>query len=447
MGTIRAKMLLSLFIAMLVTVGITVVLFVRLIDDILVNQVKSQLHVQAIKASRILHEGDIQGLGSTEFRFVVRGLMMNADYLLFDRYNKVIDASDTRLEGKTLNYMPQEREGITSLHGKKMLYTEEDVYGLPYRIIVYSPLSSLRALYGQLMRTTLLSIAASFFVILVIGLLAVSRVIRPLNSLKEAVRSYEPYRAQGSDFPEGDRTEIGELMTTFQSMSHRIRQHQRHQVEFLQNVSHELKTPLMSIHGFVYAIQDQVVSQEEGLNIITTQSQRLMDMVDKLLQLSKLEAVEEHWPAEMLDLRGIAEQAVQLLTPAAAERNVRLEVLGESRLVMIPGEQLFRVLLNLLQNGVRHTASRVIVRIEEPGDGVVWAVHVEDDGPGLNDEEREAVFQRFFTGTNGVTGLGLAISRGIALRLNGDLVYSRSSLGGACFSVLKYEEDYPSGGS
>ncbi|OBZ14435.1 two-component sensor histidine kinase [Bacillus sp. FJAT-27264] len=446
MRTIRAKMLLSLFIAMLVTVGITVLLFVRLIDDILVNQVKSQLHVQALRASRILHEGDIDGLSSTEFRFVVKGLMMNADYLLLDSHNRIIDASDTRQEGKTLHDQVVASEGITTLHGKKVLYNEESVRGLPYRIFVYSPLSSLRALYGSLMRTTLLSIAASFFGILVIGLLTVSRVIRPLNRLKEAVRSYEPNRAQSQDFPEGDRTEIGELITTFHSMSGRIRLHQRNQIEFLQNVSHELKTPLMSIHGFVYAIQDQVVSQEEGLNIITVQSQRLMDMVDKLLQLSRLEAVDEHWPAEALDLRDIAEEAVQLLLPAAAERNVRLELEGTGLQVMIPGEQLFRILLNLLQNAVRHTSSRVKVRIEGPGTGTAWAIHVEDDGSGLNDEEQEAVFQRFYTGSNGVTGLGLAISRGIAARLNGELSYTRSSLGGACFSFLKYEDDFPPSG-
>lgn len=62
---------------------------------------------------------------------------------------------------------------------------------------------------------------------------------------------------------------------------------------------------------------------------------------------------------------------------------------------------------------------------------------IEDNGPGLDVEERESVFERFYTGANGVTGLGLAICRQIAARLNGELTYSRSELGGARFSFRK----------
>ncbi|MFD2878836.1 ATP-binding protein [Paenibacillus rhizoplanae] len=61
---------------------------------------------------------------------------------------------------------------------------------------------------------------------------------------------------------------------------------------------------------------------------------------------------------------------------------------------------------------------------------------IEDNGPGLDVEERESFFERFYTGANGVTGLGLAICRQIAARLNGELTYSRSELGGARFSFF-----------
>ncbi|MHA6531861.1 sensor histidine kinase [Paenibacillus sp. BAC0078] len=438
MRTIRGKMLLSFILALVITVGITVALFVRLIDDILVNQVKAQLHGQAEKAGKILRDGDISGLDNTEFKFVVKGLMLDADYLILDSHNKIIDANDDKEIGTTLKYTLSGRQGIAILHGKKFLFTKEPLPGRPYAIFIYAPLSSLRAHYGSLMRTTLLSIGFSFFIILAIGLLTVSRVVRPLHQLKEAVGRYEPFRSPDAAFPKGDTTEIGELITTFQSMSDRIQQHQRNQIEFLQNVSHELKTPLMSIHGFVFAIQDQVVTQEEGLEVIQTQSVRLMEMVDKLLQLSRLEAVDEEWPTSEIDLRAMAEEAALLLMPAANARAIELNVEGDSLHTVVAGEQLFRVLVNLLQNAVRHTSSQINVRVEADFPGAEWAIHIDDDGNGLSEKEREVVFQRFYTGANGVTGLGLAICRQIAANLDGELTYSDSPLGGARFSFIKH---------
>ncbi|MFD1174985.1 sensor histidine kinase [Paenibacillus puldeungensis] len=442
MRTIKSKVLLSLFISMLVTVGITVAMFVRFMDGILVNQARAQLHVQAERAVHMLSDGDLERLDSKKFKYVVKGLLLYADYMVLDNKQLIIDASDSVLEGKTLKTIPRDREGITQINGHKVLYTNEPLPRMPYHIFIYSPLSSLRAIYVPLMNTTLLSIGASFLVILGIGLLVVSRVVRPLNRLKEAVSRYEPNRLsiKGlTDFPKSDNSEIGELSHTFQMMSDRIELHQRSQIEFLQNVSHELRTPLMSIQGYVYAIQDQVVTQEEGLKIITNQSRRLIDMVEKLLQLSRLEAVDDQWPLTEVDLHEMAEEAIQLLMPAAKERQLEMSVDGKSFKAKVPAEQVFRIMINLLQNAVRHTTKRVVLRVHQGADpDTEWTISVEDDGPGLSEEEREAVFKRFYTGARGVTGLGLEICRQIALKMNGNISYSPSDWGGACFTVVKY---------
>jgi signal transduction histidine kinase len=243
-------------------------------------------------------------------------------------------------------------------------------------------------------------------------------------------------------FLQADHTEIGELIHTFQLMSNRLDDHHRHQLEFLQNVSHELKTPLMSIQGYVYAIQDQVVSTDQGLDIIAAQSQRLIDMVGKLIQLSRLETVEEEWPMTVIDLKSMADEAVYLLMPTALQREVRLTAEANSCMVETAGEQLFQILLNLLQNAVRHTQTQVKLTLEYPGDDDAdWIFHVDDDGPGLNELDRQHIFRRFYTGNNGVTGLGLAISKQLAVHLHADLVYSDSPLGGARFSLRHYPVD------
>lgn len=120
MRTIRGKMLFSLCIAMLVTVAITVMLFVHLIDDILMNQVKAELHGQVGKAQKLLSDGDLNNLNSTQFKYVVKGLMMNADYMILDADQKIIDASNEKEEGSSCitrlrekwNSPPARQEGI-----------------------------------------------------------------------------------------------------------------------------------------------------------------------------------------------------------------------------------------------------------------------------------------------------------------------------------------------
>lgn len=436
MKTIRGKMLLSLCAGMLMTVAITVFFFVQLMDDLLLNQVKQQLSAQTIRAAHILKDQDIDGLDSTDFRFFIKDILFYADYFVLDKNNKIVTSSNTQNIGKILKDFSSSRQGYMQLNGSKVLYSEAHLNHQPFRIILYSPLSSLRALYIPLLRTTLLSVGASFIVILLIGLFAVWRMVQPLNRLKEAVSQYEPHLQPREHFLQADHTEIGELISTFQLMADRLQQQHQYQIEFLQNVSHELKTPLMSIQGYVYAIQDQVVTTDQGLDIITTQSKRLIHMVEKLLQLSRLESVDEVWQYTTVDLKTMAEEAIHLLLPAAQQRHVQLQLKGPSLLIFIAAEQVFQILLNLLQNAVRHTSQQVHLTIEQCLPEEVWCIHIDDDGEGLTDTEQQQIFQRFYTGKSGVTGLGLAICQQIASNLHAELRCTSSPLGGARFSLI-----------
>lgn len=435
MKTIRSKLIVSMSAAMLVTVFITVGFFIHLIDDLIMNQAKTMLQGQVSKALKMLNDGNLKNLDRTDFKYALRGVMLNADYIVLDHRHNVVAASNSIKEGTYFASRSRSGEGIGVLHGIKILYSQAELKGTSYLLLIYSPLSSIRALSGSILQATLLAIAYSFGVILCIGLLTVSLIVKPLNRLKENVSRYEPNASTLIPFPAHESGEIGELGRTFQHMAERISRHHQNQVEFLQNVSHELKTPLMSIQGYAYAIRDGIVPQEEGLQIIDSQSHRLVSMVDKLLLLSRLEATEEIWPKEELDIHQLAKEAVGLMLPVASERDIKLTIRGDSFQVTTTGEQMFRILVNLLQNAVRHTQTQVVVTTERDHDG--WMLHVDDDGSGITEEARNEIFGRFVTGANGVTGLGLAISRQITLRLGAELVYSDSPLGGARFSFIQ----------
>jgi signal transduction histidine kinase len=189
----------------------------------------------------------------------------------------------------------------------------------------------------------------------------------------------------------------------------------------------------MSIQGYALAVQDEVEAQEQAIGVIRKESQRLIEMVNRLLELARLESTEEVWPLSLVDLREMAEQATEIMAPLAADRNVRLSVRSDGPVeTEIPGEQMFQVMLNLLHNAVRHAASKARITVRGQAAGG-WSVDVEDDGEGVPEALREKVFDRFYKGVKGGTGLGLTICRQIAERMGATIVCRRSEWGGAWF--------------
>ena len=200
--------------------------------------------------------------------------------------------------------------------------------------------------------------------------------------------------------------------------------------DFVSNVSHELKTPLTAIHGFVETLleADPVDGRTRGrfLRKIRRQSQRLSALVSDLLTLSRIESSAEP-PEKLLDLRSPVSEVLSLLKPSSEERGLELiaefpeaavEVLGEE-------EAIRQALSNLVDNAVKYSSAggRVIVRLQARNGRAV--LEVEDEGPGIAGEHLDRIFERFYRVDRarsrelGGTGLGLAIVKNVARRHGG----------------------------
>jgi len=226
--------------------------------------------------------------------------------------------------------------------------------------------------------------------------------------------------------------------------SERIHQIRR---DFVANVSHELKTPLAAIRGYAETLVDGAVEDPAtALRMserILAQSRRLGDLLEDLLTLSRLERTETPPVAERVDLRELAEEAVELVaTPASAKSIV--VTLAEGPATELDGDPdaLLRMLSNLLDNAVKYTPAggRVDVRLER-GDGEV-RIEVRDTGIGIPAAQVSRIFERFYrvdkgrAREEGGTGLGLAIVKHVA-QSHGGRVEVESDLGrGSLFRVL-----------
>lgn len=200
---------------------------------------------------------------------------------------------------------------------------------------------------------------------------------------------------------------------------------------FVANVTHELKTPLTSIRGFVETLRSdpnlEAEKREHFLAIIEAETTRLSELIQDILELSKLEEKGSEAPAETFDLNGLIDELLVSLDDVASKQGVHLigEDEPEALMVNASREQLKELIRNLLENGIKynHKGGKVRVRASRPDDVLI---EVSDDGEGIETQYLPRIFERFYRIPRGDnepmvdgTGLGLAIVKHIALRHHG----------------------------
>lgn len=226
---------------------------------------------------------------------------------------------------------------------------------------------------------------------------------------------------------------------------------ERMRVDFVANASHEMRTPLASLLGFVETLQgparDDAAARGKFLAIMREQAQRMSRLVDDLLSLSRIEQHLHVRPGTPVDLVGIVSHIVDTLSPVAHEREVALEITApESAIVAGDRDELLRVVENLIENAIKYGASDeaaqtkavdIVIAIQPPH----AVLTVRDYGPGIAPEHLPRLTERFYrvdvgaSRAKGGTGLGLAIVKHILARHRGRLNIESRLGEGASFSV------------
>jgi len=217
--------------------------------------------------------------------------------------------------------------------------------------------------------------------------------------------------------------------------------------EFVALISHDLRTPLTSIIGYVELSLEDVESplddeRRSYLQIVSRSSERLLRLVDDLLFVARLQAGRLILERSQLDLCTLAAQAAQEARPRAEAKQLALEFIGDSPVTIEADKgRLFQLLDNLISNAIKFTPEGGSVEIRAvPADGVA-VLEVSDTGIGLGPDEAELVFDRFFRSSRVVaqqvpgTGLGLFIARAIVEAHAGTISASTRQGGGTTFHV------------
>ncbi|MDY7115108.1 sensor histidine kinase [Halomonas sp. SSL-5] len=257
-------------------------------------------------------------------------------------------------------------------------------------------------------------------------------------------------------------SELAQASEELRAANERLRELDRLKDEFVAMVSHELRTPLTSIRAFAEILRDSGDLPEEKrlhfLDVVVKESQRLSRLIEEILDLARLESGRLTLTPQRLDLVALARHSVDAVHHMQEDRGVALEVAIELEEAPVIGDpdRLEQVIINLLDNAGKFAdEARPRVRLNLVRHKTHYRLAVEDNGPGIDPDERERVFEKFHQiqrpeespdkrrGRPRGSGLGLPISRGIVAHLGGRLwVEDAPHLGGACL-IMELPEAPP----
>jgi signal transduction histidine kinase len=273
----------------------------------------------------------------------------------------------------------------------------------------------------------------------VIAFLAAGRVLAPLRELRDAARSITATDLTQRIAVDGD-DEIAELSRTFNEMLDRLDYAFTSQREFIRDAGHELRTPITVIRGHLELLaagQEDPAERAETIAVVTDELDRMSRFVADLMLLARAERP-DFLEYEIVD---VGELTRELLAKAQslAPREWTLEEIGHGR-IAADRQRLTQAVMNLADNAAHHTDEGGPIAIGTSVNAHEARLWVRDSGPGIDPEEREAIFERLARGRRargsyGGAGLGLAIVRAIAEAHAGGVSVRDAPGGGALITI------------
>jgi PAS domain S-box-containing protein len=242
--------------------------------------------------------------------------------------------------------------------------------------------------------------------------------------------------------------ELEERNRRLEWQSRELEKASRLKSEFLASMSHELRTPINAVLGYTSLMREEIYGeltdkQKNALNKINTASQHLLDLINDILDLSKIEAGKMPVYLEEVPLRQILGELAEAVEPLVREKQLEFELIVDEGIppLFTDRTKLKQILLNLLSNAVKFTSVGGVKLLGERINESRIRITVEDTGIGIKEEDLEKIFEDFRqvdqspTREYGGTGLGLSITRKLISLLNGTIEVESMYGGGSRFSI------------
>ena len=311
--------------------------------------------------------------------------------------------------------------------------------------------TSLRLVDQQILTTVLAACAVAFVVLAIVyfsNLYFVRSIVEPVAGITEISKRIAA-GSYGIQMEKTHEDEIGDLTDAINDMSLKIAQAEKTQSEFISSVSHELRTPLTAINGWAETIMNGEVRDSEdvrkGMSIIVSEARRLTNMVEELLEFSRMEDGRFTLTVEPMDLKAELEDAVYTYREFFRREGLELNYDdGDQEFPPITGdpERMRQVFCNLLDNASKHGGSGKQIDVAVRRDMNYAVITIRDYGPGVPVEELPHIKYKFYKGSSKArgSGIGLAVCDEIIGRHNGSLEIGNAE-GGGCIVTVRLPID------
>ncbi|EKQ55983.1 MULTISPECIES: ATP-binding protein [unclassified Clostridium] len=385
----------------------------------------------------------------------------NADIIVSDKYGYTYIYSKTEIN-KNIEDKPiiSDKKMDYLIDGKPVEYINDDyTYIYPITedgefegyVTMTAPLSIISK---QLHRIYLIvwasALVAMVFASVVLSLVSKKILINPLAEINNAAKRFANGEVNRRVYVRS-KDEIGELAGSFNIMAESLEKVENNRRDFISNVSHELRSPITSIKGFIAGIIDGVIPKDkEGyyLDIAYSEIQRLTRLINDLLDLSAIESGKLKFNMKKVNINELIRLCVINNEQSIKEKGIqiKIELQDDNCYVKADEDKTMQVLTNLLDNAIKYCGSKGIIKISTYHKGAKVFVEIYNNGPKITEGEIRNIWNRFYKSdksrTNKIsTGLGLPIVRMILMQ-QGEEVWAKNhpDVGVTfTFSLTKYK--------
>ena len=335
---------------------------------------------------------------------------------------------DEVLEGQTVKSVG----AFTMYFGQPMLTVGVPItidFKVAGIIFMHAPLTEVLSTVNHVNKIIFFSLLCSFFIAMLLITILTKKIIDPLNQMNEAAKAIASGNFDKRVYIETD-DEVGQLAGSFNFMAEELGKLEQFRKSFIANISHDFRSPLTSIKGFVQAIGDGTIpieKQDKYLGIVLDETDRLIKLTNNILDLSNMEANKAELDITKFDINDEIRKLIIGMEQRITSKNLIVDLVFQKEKINVDAdiEMIKRVLYNLIDNAVKFVSTNDKIRLETSIKGDKAIIRVTDTGLGISKENIKYIWDRFHKADKSRgkdkkgTGLGLSIVKQI-INLHGE---------------------------